>query len=268
MSRVAGAAAIAALSLVLVACSSSATSTTSTSSPTGAPSTGASSSGASASSPSVGDPAADLAAIDEAVRTVHKDAFAVIPEAEWKQHLDDVTARFGSMTPDQRVVAMAGLAGLLDTHTQFFPTSNERLFNAYLYRFPEGLYVVAADDTSLVGSRLVAVNGTPIEKIEPRVRALIPGDNDSARDNNIWVLGYPDYLHGLGIIDDKQQATFDVVGRDGRRRSATVTSVDIGGFGERAPRRRRAGRDTDRGDPTSRGEAAGVASTSGTTRSC
>jgi AraC-like DNA-binding protein len=85
------------------------------------------------------------------------------------------------MAPDQRIVAMAGLAGLLDTHTQFFSESNERIFIASVYRFPEGLFVVAADDQSLVGSRLLAVDGTPVEMIEPRIRVLIPGDNESAR---------------------------------------------------------------------------------------
>ena len=227
MSRVAGAIAIAEVSLALVSCSASPTVAPSSTSPPGAPS----SSGASAPTPSATDPATDLAAIDDAVRHTHTNAFAVIPEADWTKHLDDVKARFGSMTPDQRVVAMAGLAGLLDTHTQFYPTSNERIFNAYLYRFPEGLYVVTADDPSLVGSRLLAVDGTPIGKIEPKIRALIPADNESARDNNIWVLGYPDYLHGLGIIDDKQKAAFDVVGLNGRRRTVTVTNVDNGQFG-------------------------------------
>jgi hypothetical protein len=74
------------------------------------------------------------------------------------------------------------------------------------------------------------VDGTPVEMIEPRIRVLIPGDNESARNNNIWVLGYPDYLHGLGVIDNKEHAAFEVVGRDGRRRTATVDSVDIGAF--------------------------------------
>ena len=224
MRRLGTATAVAALALLLVSCSSTPAPTTSPTSPTVLPSAAASSRSPAA------DGLADLAAIDDAVRHTHNDAFAVISEAAWTKHVDDLKASLPGMSADQRVVALAGLAGLLDTHTQFFPTSNERIFNAYLYRFPEGLYVVTADDASLVGSRLVAVDGTPVATIEPQVRALIPGDNESARDNNIWVLGYPDYLHGLGIIGDKQQAAFDLVTRDGRRRTATVTNVDIAEF--------------------------------------
>ena len=213
--------------LVLSACTSAPSATTSTS-PTVTTSVSAPSS-ASSSGPQPGD---DLAAIDDAVRHVHADAFAAVPEATWARRVAELRATWPGLEPDQRVVGLAGLAGLLDTHTQFFPTSDERIFDAYLYRFPEGLYVVAADDASLVGSRLLAVGTTPVTTIEPRVRGLIPGDNQSARDNNIWVLGYPDYLHGLGFVSSRQQADFEVLGRDGRRRTATVGSVDIGKFSD------------------------------------
>ena len=213
--------------LVLSACTSAPNATTSTS-PTVTTSESAPSS-ASSSGPQPGD---DLAAIDDAVRHVHADAFAAVPEATWARRVAELRATWPGLEPDQRVVGLAGLAGLLDTHTQFFPTSDERIFDAYLYRFPEGLYVVAADDASLVGSRLLAVGTTPVTTIEPRVRGLIPGDNQSARDNNIWVLGYPDYLHGLGFVPSKQQADFEVLGRDGRRRTASVGSVDIGKFSD------------------------------------
>ena len=213
--------------LVLSACTSAPNATTSTS-PTVTTSESAPSS-ASSSGPQPGD---DLAAIDDAVRHVHADAFAAVPEATWARRVAELRATWPGLEPDQRVVGLAGLAGLLDTHTQFFPTSDERIFDAYLYRFPEGLYVVAADDASLVGSRLLAVGTTPVTTIEPRVRGLIPGDNQSARDNNIWVLGYPDYLHGLGFVSRKQRAGFEVQGRDGRRRTVSVGSVDIGKFSD------------------------------------
>ena len=213
--------------LVLSACTSAPSATTSTS-PTVTTSVSAPSS-ASSSGPQPGD---DLAAIDDAVRHVHADAFAAVPEATWTRRVEELRATWSGLEPDQRVVALARLAGLLDTHTQFFPTSDERIFDAYLYRFPEGLYVVAADDASLVGSRLLAIDTTPLTRIEPQVRALIPGDNGSARDNNIWVLGYPDYLHGLGFVSRKQRAGFEVQGRDGRRRTVSVGSVDIGKFSD------------------------------------
>jgi len=227
MSRLGAATGAAAIALVLVACSS----TAATSSASSASQTSEAATSSTTTASSTAGAVGDLDAIDEAVRTTHANAFAVVPEAVWAKHVADLKAAFPGMSPDQRIVAMAGLLSLLDTHTQFFPTANERIFNAYLYRFPDGLYVVTADDPSLVGSRLVAVNGTPIATIEPKVRALIPADNESARDNNIWVLGYPDYLHGLGIIDDKEKAEFDVVGSDGRHRTVTVTNVDNGTFG-------------------------------------
>lgn len=174
----------------------------------------------------------DLAAIDSAVRDSHADPFAVVPEEVWTQQVERLKKQFPSLTPEQRIVAMAGLAGLLDTHTQYFSEANERIFNAGLYRFPEGLFVGVADDDSLVGSRLVAVNGTPIKQIERKIRDLIPADNESALLNMAWVLGYPDYLQGLGVIDNNEQADFTVVEPDGTRRTVTVTSVDIGSFGE------------------------------------
>ena len=128
-------------------------------------------------SDSSGDGLDDLKAIDDAVRLIHRDAFAVVSEATWTERVDQLRTELPGLSPDERIVAMAGLAGLLDTHTQYFSEADERIFNAWLYRFPEGLYVVAADDQSLVGTRLVAVNETPIATIERKVRDLIPADN-------------------------------------------------------------------------------------------
>ena len=109
----------------------------------------------------------DLEAIDSGVRELHADPFAVVPEATWSARVAELEKAFPTLDDDQRIVGMASLAGLLDTHTQFFGP-DQRQHEVLLYRFSDGLFVVAATDPSLVGARLLSINGVTAAEVETR----------------------------------------------------------------------------------------------------
>lgn len=173
----------------------------------------------------------DLKAIDSGVRHAHADPFAVVPEATWRAKVAELEIAFPTLDDDERIVGMASLAGLLDTHTGFF-SPDQRMYDVSLYRFSDGLFVIAATDPSLVGARLVSINGVTAADVEARLRPLLSGDNESARLNGMGMMTQVDYLHGLGIVDDVEKPGFTFAMPDGTQQTVDLPTVDIDDFYE------------------------------------
>ena len=87
--------------------------------------------------------------------------------------MDALARRAPSLSRDELLVGVLRLIALLgprNGHTGLFPgdpahTRELHLYPLRLYDFADGLYVVDAADASLVGSRLVAIDGTPVAKV-------------------------------------------------------------------------------------------------------
>ena len=156
----------------------------------------------------------DLELIDTTFRTLHNDPFAVVPEATWSARIAQLKESFPTLSHDERVVGFGSLMGLLDTHTQFF-SPNQRMYEVWLYQFSDGWFVVAAKDPSLVGTRLVSINGTSAADVAAATRPLIPGDNESAKLNAVYLMADVTYLHGLGIVNDPAKPAFRFARPDG-----------------------------------------------------
>jgi hypothetical protein len=158
---------------------------------------------------------ADLALLDSQVRALHPNPFAIHPEAEWVARLNDLKRTLPSATPDEQIVQLASLVGLLDSHSSFDGLTKPdgplafRFYQVALYGFAEGWFVVRAKDPSLVGARLVSVGGVPVAEVEARLRPLIPADNESGKLNGLdnW-MSAAEYLHGLGIVTDPAKPAF------------------------------------------------------------
>ena len=149
----------------------------------------------------------DLALIDREVRARHPDPFVNNPESVWKAKLAKLATTLPTATADEQIVQLASLVGLLDSHS--YLSGPLHLYPVQAYHFPEGWFLVVAPDPSLVGTRLVAVGGTPIEEVERALRPLVPADNESGE-----LIGVHDrlptleFLQGLGIVDDPSKPGF------------------------------------------------------------
>ena len=200
------------------------------------PSRTTSSSSSSSSSSAPSDPTenveqlSDVERIDDAVRTIHQDAFAVVSEEKWTQQIERAAADFANSQGDERAMVLGRLVGLLDTHTNFFGPP-EPMYGVWLYRFTDGLYVVTARDDSLVGARLVAINGTPARRVERLVQATVPGDNASAHLNAAYLTAYLDRLHGLGIVNDPERPRFTFELSNGKRRTVDPVQISVEAMG-------------------------------------
>ena len=204
--------------MAVLASGCAASPTTPTSAPTASPAPVSPSASAAASGPSWTD---DLAFIDAQVRARHPDPFAINPESAWVAKLAELEKSLPDATPDEQLAQLAGLSGLLDTHSSLVGAFH--YYPAFAYRFPEGWFVVAARDESLVGSRLVSIGGTPVEQVESALRPLVPADNESGELIGVEdAMSTVELLHGLGIVDDTSKPGFVFEKADGSQITADL----------------------------------------------
>jgi hypothetical protein len=160
---------------------------------------------------------------------------------DWIAAADDFAARAGAMTHDQLLVEIVRLAAMpswngRDGHTGIFPFTPEDgalLYPLRWWQFSDGLVITAARPPyeDLVGSRVEAINGRPIDEVVALVEPLAPRDNPSnLKAFGLLYLRVSNLLAGLGVIDKAGPTQFTIVDRDGNRRDVeiepTVPAVD------------------------------------------
>lgn len=129
--------------------------------------------------------------------------------------------------PDEQLVQLSSLVGLLDQHSFSRPSGPSHAYEILFYKFSDGWHTVAAKDETLIGTRLVAIEGTPVEQVEAALRPLVPYDNESGfLDSVEGLISMGAYLHGLGIVGDPTSATYTLERPDGTSVDATIGSVD------------------------------------------
>ncbi len=179
---------------------------------------------------------ADVAALLDARDRVHPDGWHGMARADWVAAADAVTARVATLTEDQALVELVRLAAMpswsgRDGHSgifPFIPGSGTHEYPIRWWRFSDGLVITAARAPyqDLVGSRVEAIDGRPIDDVLALVEPLAPRDNPS----NLLAYG-PLYLRvsellaGLGVIDAAGPAVFRLVGRDGQTRETTIEPI-------------------------------------------
>ena len=177
----------------------------------------------------------DVRLLMEQIRTAHPDPFHATPEPAFQAAADELSARADGLSPDQLLVGLMRFSCLLgerDGHSGIFPldSSNRRvlhLFPLYLYKFSDGLFVVAAPGReSLVGSKVLALDGIPADELERQVRPLVPRDNEATRDDRFMsFLLTAEVLHGLGLRSGTGPAAFTLQRPGDARQEVTLAPV-------------------------------------------
>lgn len=180
------------------------------------------------------DVVADVRMLAAEMERLHPNLFHSVSRAQFTRAVDELVARLLQLDRDHVLVELMriiALAGPRDGHMGLFPLAPGHrrpvhLFPLRLWTFPEGVHVVAAPDRpDVVGARLVAIEGTPVEEVAALVRPLVSRDNESS-----LALRLPEFmitaevLHGLGITRDAQSAQFTFE-RGGEQLDATLRPV-------------------------------------------
>jgi Peptidase family S41 len=160
----------------------------------------------------------DVRTLMQRIREIHPNPFHATREAAFQKAADDLAARAPTLSPDQLLVDLMRFTNLLgerDGHSGIFPLDSAHrralhVFPLYLYKFSDGLFVVAAPGHgSLVGSKLLAIDGLSAEALEQQVRPLVPRDNEATRtDRFMSFMLTAEVLHGLGLRGGTGPALF------------------------------------------------------------
>jgi hypothetical protein len=144
---------------------------------------------------------------------IHPNPYHAVSRAEMRAAADDLNARLSGLDDDQMLVELMRLVARLgerDGHAGVALFSKAHFYPYYLYNFSEGIFVVAAiKRPSLVGARLVAIAGRPVEEVLRLVEPLMTRDNAmTVKANAHYLLAAAEVLHGLGVMPTADRATF------------------------------------------------------------
>ena len=177
------------------------------------------------------DASSDISNLVVEIEQRHPNPYHAITREDFHRAADDLAARAPGLTRSEQIVGVMRLMAMLgerDGHSGVHPLSpvpGQRL-SAYplrLYRFPGGLYVVQAEDRSLIGSRIAGIGGVPADEVEARVRPLITRDNEwTVLDRLPYFVVVAEVLSGLGIVPT---FTFELPG--GARREVTFAPISV-----------------------------------------
>ena len=199
------------------------------------------------SSPVVGDARTlgwqtDLHTLISAREASHPDPWFGISRDEYVAAVELVVARIPELDDDQMLVEITRMAAMptwngRDGHGGIFPwietAKGLHAFPLRLYWFSDGLFVVDAMSAyeDLIGSRVDAIAGHPIDAVMAAAEPLLPRDNDmNLLGISPRLIVVPEILRGLGLIDDATApADFTMTSPEGTS-GVAIEPVTLGAF--------------------------------------
>jgi hypothetical protein len=168
----------------------------------------------------------DLWLLDRELRRIHFAPYKYVNEKDRAAMIRKIVAGISNWSDEKILVEMMRyVASFGDGHTRLsFPKIlRPRL---QFFHFDEGIYVTAghSDHRSLVGKRLIQVEGQPVESLIPLVTPLIPRDNSqgikSLAPNFIT---NPSILKGLDMTVRTDTINLTLRAEDGTKETVTVS---------------------------------------------
>jgi hypothetical protein len=196
--------------------------------------------GAQSSAAPVPASAGDLELLLREFERIHPDPYHQTTKAQYRAIVDEIIARLPTTDENTLLVELMRLVALLgerDGHASLSPLSTAHrrelhLFPFWSYRFPEGLHVVGAvGRPDLVGKKIVAVEGRPIDDVLRLVEPLTPRDNEwSLKSRSVLPLVTAEVLQALGVIAAADRATFTLEAGNGSRRDVELRAVSANAY--------------------------------------
>jgi Peptidase family S41 len=174
------------------------------------------------------DARGDVELLLQELERIHPNPFHAVSRAELHGAASQLIARLGELDDNQMLVELMRLVARLgerDGHAgvAFFSNAHRgpaHLYPFYAYSFSDGIFVVAAvSRPSLVGARLVAVGGMPVEEVVRLLEPLMTRDNPMSLKAGLpTMLAAAEVLHGLRVTPTAERATFTFAFPSGSRR--------------------------------------------------
>ena len=189
--------------------------------------------------------AADVELLLRELERIHPNPYHATSREAYRAAADRVIARLPELDDDQLLVELMRLVTMLgerDGHANLQPLNpaHRRPLHLYplaTYGFADGVFVTAApNQRQLVGLRLVAIEGRPLEEVLDRVNTVVPIDNATTlRSHRGPMLVCAEVLHGLGITPTAARAAFTFENAAGAQTVVELEPMESSAF-QRAAR--------------------------------
>jgi hypothetical protein len=163
----------------------------------------------------------DLAFLRAEMPKRHADLFHAMTPAQFDSALSAIDSKLPALDRPGVIVELMKLDAMVgDGHSNVSPWRDPEIrfreLPVALYHFADGVYVRAATvaQAKLLGARVTAIGGVPIEEALQRVGPLLGRDN--AMGPRAWapvLLVMPEVLHAVGLAGSAERATFTFAGR-------------------------------------------------------
>lgn len=156
-------------------------------------------------------------------------SFSDTARAEAYREITALESSTSILPPQKLRVALMSVLALADnghTHLGSDGSFPPRTLPLGVMLFSDGLYVLAArsDYADLLGGRVVAIDGTPIDAAMRHLQTLRGGTVSWRRYLASEMITTQDILYGAGIASDPERATWTVVLPDGTRHDRAITA--------------------------------------------
>ena len=184
-------------------------------------------------SPSATISAVDLSWLVDELERSHPSPFHAVDRETFVAALDDLEARLPELTAEEALVETMRVWAMLsaDRDGHQFAVAQDahagEVLPIRLYEFAEGVYITDAlpPHEDLVGARIAAVGGEPMDDVLAAVEPLVPRDGpQTVRAHRPILLLEVDVLRGLGIVGDGTVAV-EIEAADGERRTVELAPV-------------------------------------------
>jgi hypothetical protein len=176
----------------------------------------------------------DLAYMVQGMEARHPDLYHSVSRGEFGAAVERLHARIPGLQRHEVIVELMRLAALVgDGHTNVSPLKDTRFgfreLPLKLYWFDDGIHVRAAttEHAGLVGARVEAIGGVPIDEAIARVATIVSRDNDMGlRFHAPIFLAMPEIQHALGLSETPGASRLTLASR-GKRREVTLSAGEV-----------------------------------------
>jgi hypothetical protein len=140
----------------------------------------------------------DVGFLAKQLPALHKNLFYTLDQRQFEAEAAGIATGVDTWSEPEIRLALARLvASAANAHTSINALDGLPVYPIQLYRFPDGFYVVAApgEHGDAIGTRVMSMNGEPIESVAKRLLPLVPRETPSMEK-----LYLPDLLRSAAAV--------------------------------------------------------------------
>lgn len=175
----------------------------------------------------------DLNQLAQMLEREHPNPYSQISKAQFTTLRRALERELPKLSEREIIVRMMKLvSSIRDGHTTLHPIDPNGFnhwFPLSLYKFSDGIYVVAADKRyqDLIGGKVVSLGNASAAAAFEKTADLLSSDNDFGREWNTFWLSSGDALAALQVIERADALPLEVVGKNGQPIKTTLAAVNL-----------------------------------------